>query len=88
MTIPQLVYLLCALTSLGCALLLGRAYRAARVRLLFWSTLCFSLLAVGNVLLFVDLAVLPKEIDLQVFRHAVTLAALLALLYGLIEEKR
>lgn len=88
MTIPQLVYLLCAVTSLVCALLLGRACRATRVRLLFWSTVSFSMLALSNVLLFIDLALLPVEIDLQVYRHSITLVGLTALLYGLIEEKR
>ena len=36
------VYLLCALTSLGCALLLLAAYRRERARLLLWSCVCFG----------------------------------------------
>jgi hypothetical protein len=88
MTIPQIVYLLCTVTSLCCALLLGRAYRATRVRLLFWSTVSFGLLALSNVLLFADLVLWPVGIDLQMYRHGMSLAGLSALLYGLIEEKR
>ena len=36
-----LVYALCALTSLACAVLLLRGYASSRVRLLLWSGLCF-----------------------------------------------
>ena len=47
----QLVYLLCALTSLACAVLLLRGYFRTRVRLLLWSGLCFVGLALNNALL-------------------------------------
>jgi len=33
---PEAVYITCMLTSLFCALLLFRSYRAQRGRLLFW----------------------------------------------------
>lgn len=79
---PQAVYLLCALTSLACALLLARAYRRSHVQLLFWSVLCFSALTLANVLLFVDLVLVPT-MDLQILRNVVTLAGITALLYGL-----
>ena len=78
----QTVYILCALTSLVCALLLGRAYPASRVKLLFWSTVCFTALTLTNVLLFFDLAVIPG-VDLQPVRSGVTLLGVGALLYGL-----
>jgi hypothetical protein len=84
---PQTVYFLCALASLCCAVLLGRAWRATHVRLLMWSTFCFAALTLGNVLLFLDLAVFPR-VDLQTIRSAVTLLGLLALLHGLISEKK
>jgi hypothetical protein len=77
------VYLLCALASLLCALLLWRGYRASRTPLLFWGALCFFILAVTNSLLFADLIVF-KEIDLSLWRSAFTLSALGLLLYGLI----
>ena len=47
----SVVYALCALTSLACAVLLLRAYRRSWARLLFWSGLCFVGLALNNVLL-------------------------------------
>ena len=43
-----IVYILCALTSLTCAVLLLRAYRQNGVRLLFWSGLCFIGLALNG----------------------------------------
>lgn len=84
---PQAVYLLCALTSLTCAWLLGRAYRASRVQLLLWSFLCFLALTVNNVLLFLDLAIFPN-IDLQPLRSALALLGVSALLYGLVFGER
>ena len=81
------VYLLCALTSLLCTVLLARAYRATRVRLLFWSILCFTGLTVSNVLLVIDLVIIPSgAADLMAWRTGVTLAAVGALLYGLIAD--
>jgi hypothetical protein len=64
-----------------------RTYRRGRARLLFWSALCFFFLAVGNILLFIDLIILP-DYDLSVVRDCVTLAALAMLLYGLVWETR
>ena len=81
------VYLLCILTSLGCAVLLVRGWLATRVRLLLWSALCFIGLALNNILLFVDVRVLP-ETDLSVVRTLPALAGILLLLYGLIWETR
>lgn len=81
----KLVYVLCGLTSILCAGLLYRRFRSTRTRLLFWSTWCFVCLMLSNVLLFVDLVVLP-EVNLSVLRSAVTLAGLVLLLYGLIRE--
>lgn len=85
---PQAVYFLCALTSLACAILLARAWRATHVKLLMWSTLCFALLTLSNVLLFIDLAILPPQIDLQVFRNSLTLLGLTAMIHGLISEQK
>jgi len=81
----QLVYILCGCTSVACALLLYRQYRFTRGRLLFWSTWCFVCLAATNVLLYVDLVVLPAT-DLSVIRNAITLAGMMMLLYGMIRE--
>jgi hypothetical protein len=85
MTKAQFVYLLCGLTSTCCALLLFRQHRRTGGRLLFWSTLCFVSFVCTNVLLFVDLVILP-QLDFSVLRHSLTLAGLLMLLYGMIRE--
>lgn len=81
--LPFLVYVGCALTSILCALLLYRSYRTHRVRLLFWSCLCFCGLALNNVVLFIDLVVVPTA-DLGMARNAAALAAMLCLLVGLL----
>lgn len=82
-----LVYLLCAATALACMVLLWRAYRRSQARLLFWSAVCFAFLAVNNVLIVVDLMVLP-EVNLFALRNLSALAGISALLYGLIWEGR
>ena len=80
------VYLLCALTSIVCATLLSRAYRANRARLLFWSSICFIGLALNNVLLFVDLILVP-QMDLRQLRDGVALIAMAIMLFGLIWDQ-
>jgi hypothetical protein len=82
-----LIYALCALTSLLCAVLLARGYRRSRARLLLWSSLCFAGLALNNVLLFIDLRVVP-DVDLSVWRSLPALAGLLVLVYGLVWDAR
>lgn len=82
----ELVYLLCAVTSFFCAALLFRSHRRQRTRLLMWSTLCFVFFAINNVMLFVDLVVVPDAIDLAVVRSASGLVGALLLLYGLLWE--
>ena len=84
---PEAVYLLCAGTSLACAILLLRGYLRQRTRLLLWSSVCFVLLALNNVLLFVDLIVVPT-VDLSVWRSITPLAGVGVLLFGLIWESR
>jgi hypothetical protein len=79
----EAVYLLCALTSAGCAALLLRSYLRNRTRLLVWSSLCFVGLALNNAILFVDRVIVPGT-DLTLLRNATALAALLLLLFGLI----
>ena len=82
-----LVYALCALTSLACAVLLLRGYRASRARLLLWSGLCFAGLALNNVLLLIDKRVVPT-LDLSLWRTLPALAGVALLLYGLVWETR
>jgi hypothetical protein len=81
----QVVYLLCALTSVACAVLLVRSYLAARTPLLLWSSLCFVGLALNNSALFLD-SVITLPAGFVIFRTAVALAGVGLLLYGLIWE--
>lgn len=81
------VYLLCAITSALCALLLLRAWRESRQRLVLWTGLGFAGLALNNALLVVDLSVF-QDIDMQLVRDASGLLAVLVLLAGLIWESR
>ena len=81
----QLVYFLCAVTSLGCTVLLINRYRKAHISLLFWSALAFFAFTITNILLFIDLAVV-QGVDLSLVRNAITLAGVLVMVYGLITE--
>jgi fluoride ion exporter CrcB/FEX len=80
-----IVNMLGSLTVGLCAVLLLRAYSQVHQRLLLWSGLCFAGLALSNVLVIVDLAVVP-QFSIYVWRLAVAAASMLLLLYGLIFE--
>ncbi len=83
----ETVYILCALTSVVCATLLYRGYRASRTRLLLWSSLCFGGLALNNIVLFIDLVVVP-DIDLSLLRGGISVASMMVLIIGLVWESR
>jgi hypothetical protein len=83
----ELVYVLCALTSVLCAGLLLRSYLANRTRLLLWSTLCFVGLALNNIFLFVDLVLVP-DFDLRWARSGSAIVGLATLLIGLVGESK
>ena len=83
---PTLVYLLCFATSTLCAYLLGRSFRRARSRLLFWSALCFVLLAVVNFVVVLDMLVFP-DINFRPFRLWLSLIAVAVLLFGFIWDE-
>jgi hypothetical protein len=83
----ETIYLLCAATSVVAAILLLRTWRRRGTRLLLWSSLCFVGLAVNNIVLLVDLVVVPG-VDLIVLRTGTALASILLLLFGLIWEAR
>ena len=85
---PETVCALCAATSIACAVLLLRGYLVHRRRLLLWSGLCFVLLAANNMLLFVDLILIPETIDVSMWRSATASAGVGLLLYGLIWESK
>lgn len=72
-------------TSIFCAFLLTRSYLVEKTPLLLWSSLCFVGLAINNIVLFVDLFVVP-EVDLGLWRTSIALIALVLMLIGLIWE--
>lgn len=80
---PGAVYLLCFATSAICAGLLLRSWIATRGSLLLWSALCFLFLAINNLLVIIDLMVVPG-IDLGMLRLGATLAGVSVLLFGFI----
>ncbi len=82
-----IVYVLCAATSGLCAVLLLRGYAKSRARLLFWSGLCFAGLALNNLLLVIEVRVVP-EIDLSLWRTIPALIGISLLVYGLVWETR
>lgn len=79
-----IIYFLCALTALACFALLWRGWRGNGAPLLFWSALCFAGLTASNVLLVIDKLMLGEDTDLSPLRLAITLAALLLLIFGLV----
>jgi hypothetical protein len=83
---PAIVYSLCLATSVICAGMLLRAYRRGRQPLLLWSALCFTLLAVNNLMVVVDMVLLP-EIDFTLPRQITNLAAVSVLLFGFVWEE-
>ena len=83
--LPATIYVLCMAASAVCAVLLVRTYVRTRSRLLLWTAVSFSLLAMNNLLLVIDMLVV-RHIDLWAFRALTFQAALLVLLYGFIWE--
>ena len=85
----ETVYVLCAVTSLACSVLLLRGYVRSRARLLLWSSLCFGFLFLNNVLLFVDKVVLPEQdsllgVPFAVWRSSIALVGVGLLVIGLV----
>jgi hypothetical protein len=83
----EAIYVLCALTSVGCAALLHRQYARTGMRLLAWSSVCFAGLAVNNLIVLLDLVLFP-HIDMSLLRSGVALLAVSALAVGLVWESR
>ena len=78
-----LVYVLCALTSIVCAVLLWRGWRRSGVKLLFWSAWCFVGLSLNNLLLVIDTRFFTT-VDLALVRMLPALAGAAVLVYGLV----
>lgn len=83
----EAVYILGALTTLSCAVLLMRGYVRGHSRLLLWSSLCFFGLTVSNILVFLDIVIFIK-VDLYLWRLASAAIAMMLLMYGLIWESK
>lgn len=79
------VYILCALTAAACVVLLARGYHRSGARLLLWTAICFAFLALHSVVVLIELMIFPST-DLQMVRHAASLAAGLCLVTGLVWE--
>jgi hypothetical protein len=80
------IYTLCAITSLVCAVLLLRAYQANHYRLLFWASIFFGGVTINNIFLILDKLVYT-ELDLLVLRLIVMQVALVSFIYGLIFDE-
>jgi hypothetical protein len=83
-----IIYGLCALTALLCAVLLLLAYRRSGYRLLMWSGLCFVGLTINNILLVIDKLVTPPDVSLASMRSVVAMVSLSLLLFGLIWDAK
>lgn len=78
-----IIYGLCAVTALFCAMLLLQAYRRSGYRLLLWGGLCFLGLTLNNALLIADKFVFPYW-NLFTVRLVAALVGMMILLYGII----
>ena len=81
----EAVYGLCLVASAVCALLLIRSWRATRQRLLLWSAACFTLLAVNNMLVVMDMIVFASA-DFTWARQISALGAVAVLIWGFVWE--
>ncbi|HLV65294.1 MAG TPA: DUF5985 family protein [Polyangiaceae bacterium] len=82
---PLVVYFLCSVTALLCAILVMRAYLKERVGLLMWTGLCFLGLSLNNALLFVDML---YALDIGTARKIPAVVGVGLLLHGLIAASR
>ena len=80
-----IVYILCALTSAACAIMLLRGYFRSRARFLLWSSLCFIAFFLNNTLLMIDKVFVPdRDLTPPEVRTATALIGLVLLLWGLV----
>ena len=84
----EIVYILCAVTSLACAVLLVRAYLRSRSPLLLWSSVCFVGLLINNVVLVVDVVLTTNEVDLLLVRDLTNTSSVVARVIGLLWSSR
>lgn len=79
----EIIYIICALTSIVCSVLLIRAYSRNKVALLLWSGLCFVFLSLNNILLFMDLVIYP-DVNITIYRNLTNALAMGLMVYGLV----
>lgn len=82
----EATYLLCAITSVVCAVLLIRGYVRTKGRLLLWTACCFTGLAINNIFLVLDAA--NPSVDLSLHRTLPAFVGMVLLVYGLVWESR
>ena len=86
MAMPAIIYTLCTITSLICAVLLLRSFAQSKYRLLLWAGICFVGITLNNILLVADKLIFP-DVNLLPARLLVAFIALMFLLYGLIFDE-
>lgn len=77
---------LCAVISTFCAVMLLRGFARRRVNRLFWVALCFVALSIENMLVFVDLVLLPN-VDLALLRYVVAILGMVFLSFAFFERE-
>jgi hypothetical protein len=81
------VYLICAGLSILCTFMLFRGYANTGTKLLLWTAVSFALMALNNIFLFVDLALLPElNLNGPFWRNILGAASGSVMLCGLIWE--
>jgi hypothetical protein len=83
--VEAVVNILSIVTALACAALLFRGYYRTRTRLLWWSAICFLALSLENLVLFVDVNIVP-QVDLALIRQSIGAIGTACLVYGLVWE--
>jgi hypothetical protein len=80
------VYVLCGVTAIACAILLFRSWLTGRARLLLWATICFVGLALNNIVLFLDKEVVT-DTSFATLRTVPACVGLAAFALGLVWEE-
>jgi hypothetical protein len=85
MNAPSFVYLLCLATCIACTVLLIRSWLRSRTPLLMWMAISLVFLALNNLLVVIDLLLIP-DVDLTMWRLLAALAAGVILIVGFVWE--
>jgi len=81
--LATIVYALCFLSSVLCAVLLFRSFKNTGRPLLFWTAVSFIILSLNNLLLLVDLSIL-HSFNLVALRQLSNLTAAGILIFAFI----